>query len=95
VWILGALLVVATLDHVPDPPAANPAVSQLSAAWQHEHPVAGIFSCAFTAVSFGLSARLVGVDSIRPFHGDGSIIIVEQAADSSPPYPGSSLHSQA
>jgi len=86
IWILIALLTTATLDRVPDPPAANPAGAQLTISVPHELPP------AFGAPSVGLAPsqmqepeHLALSDTVEPLQSTNWIDFLERGTDPSPP----------
>jgi len=85
VWILGALLVVATLDRMPDPPAANSGDSHFSTLSCLDHPdgilTAGTLALPRWTMSDSTRISLAGasIPSIR------QNVRVAEAADPSPP----------
>jgi hypothetical protein len=89
VWILGALLMIATLDKIPDPPAAKPNHTELSASCLHEQSVAADTVCVFIDALFHLPVRIVVADAVELLPYNDRIVLVERAADSSPPAPQS------
>ncbi|HVW84059.1 MAG TPA: hypothetical protein VHB50_05245 [Bryobacteraceae bacterium] len=87
VWVLGALLVIATLDNVPDPPAASPGASQYTAA-VHDHLVGGGVQYHQSPGSlFRLPLRFDEPNSVQPHPRSAQQVVTEQAADPSPPAP--------
>jgi hypothetical protein len=89
VWILGALLMIATLDKIPDPPAANPKHAQISASCLDKHSVAARTLCVSIDALFHLPVRIVVADAVELLPYSDQIVLVERAADSSPPLPQS------
>ncbi|MGI8745748.1 MAG: hypothetical protein ACR2NN_24870 [Bryobacteraceae bacterium] len=86
VWILGALLVIATLDNLPDPPAANPATAQFKASCLHEYSVATAAQCCESlGASFRFPIRFVAADRFEPHRRSDRMVLTVQAADPSPP----------
>jgi hypothetical protein len=86
IWILGALLVVAALDALPDPPALNPSAAADKVLQLHD------YSCD-TAIergdSFAGSApspvALPATGTYKPWHPSYPMVVTGLAADSSPP----------
>ena len=83
-WILGAFLILATLDRVPDPPAANPNGSQMS--------VSAIHGIAPVAVSARAGAppqsalkRIAANEVFESLVYGDLTVRVQHATDSSPP----------
>jgi hypothetical protein len=86
IWILITLLTTASLDRVPDPPAASPAGAQLTISVPHELPP------AFGAPSVGLApsqmqepehlAVLDAAETLQSIHWIDSL---ERETDPSPP----------
>lgn len=85
-WILITLLITATLDRVPDPPAASPAGAQLTVSGPHELPP----TFGTPAVALGLSqmqepGRPAISDSTEPLQSTKWIDALERGTDPSPP----------
>jgi hypothetical protein len=85
-WILITLLITATLDRVPDPPAASPAGAQLTVSGPHELPP------TFGAPSVGLAlsqmqepAHPAILDRTEPLQSTKWIDALERGTDPSPP----------
>jgi hypothetical protein len=94
IWILGALLVIATLDALPDPPAMDPHTVKAKASCLREYSgedgvqylSCGHFSCASPKVAPGLPTQRAGwADGGEPNRTTGGSALVRHAADSSPP----------
>lgn len=86
VWLLGALLVMATIDTVPDPPAVNPS----SAACQVIQPLhyscdTASRRCDSLAMPHPFPVSLVAVDACEPYRPSDRMVLTGQAADPSPP----------
>lgn len=85
-WILIALLIAATLDHVPDPPAASPAGVQLAVSAPHELPPAfGAPALRFALSQIQEPGHLAISDSAEPLESTKWIDALERGADPSPP----------
>jgi hypothetical protein len=87
-WILGAVLAVASVDTIPDPPAVNPhttnVVSRLS------DSVGGApeerLNCGWFCFSSHLHAtRIAFISASEPSLPRDCIVLTGQAADTSPP----------
>lgn len=86
IWILSALLVMAALDTLPDPPAVNPSAGACKVL-----PLQDI-SCDTTmrridspVVSDPFPVILVAADTTEPYRLSDRVMFTRQAADSSPP----------
>ena len=91
IWILGALLVIATLDARPDPPAVDPHTVKAKTAcllgYSGEDGTQYL-SCASPKIAPGLPVRSSGwADAGEPKRTTGALALVRHAADSSPPAP--------
>ena len=85
IWILAILLVVATLDNVPDPPAVNPtAVCKVLQVHDYSGDAATRLADSLSAPDT-LSVSFVSADLSDPYRPSDRIILSGQAADSSPP----------
>jgi hypothetical protein len=87
VWVLGASLVLAAIDKVPDPPAAHPDNAWLSALWVHQGPVAVATPFAAISGSPHLPVRIIVRDEAENCLCKELSVHMERAADSSPPAP--------
>src|SRR5271157_3944955 len=88
IWILAALLLVATLDNLPDPPAANPRAAVCKVLHLRDHARdAALPRSAALVTPDSLPASFVAVDPCESCHPSDCIVIAGQAADSSPPAP--------
>lgn len=88
IWILGALLVVATLDAQPDPPAVNPNLTLCKVLKTHAitgDTVARHYESVRTSHSFGVNLR--AGDASEPYRPSDRMALTVQAADPSPPAP--------
>jgi hypothetical protein len=85
IWILGALLVIATLDKVPDPPAANPGKAQIHTCCPHEVAVATFTPVQSFRTIFRQPLRHEANGIFQPLPVRGWIVLIEQASDPSPP----------
>jgi hypothetical protein len=89
VWIFGVLLMIAALDKIPDPPAAKPNHTRISASCLHNQSVAVGMVRVFIDALFHVPAPIAEayVLELRPYRD--RIVLVGRAADSSPPSPKS------
>jgi len=80
------LLIVATLDKVPDPPAANPNNAQASAYCMVEHGIAAVPFHAPVGVqpATGL-AQTIAFERTPTFPDSNLLLRMERASDPSPP----------
>jgi hypothetical protein len=94
IWILGALLVIASLDKLPDPPAANPSGAAFKASLTHEcAPGTPSRFCEPARIFFRSTSQLTASD-FSPVHLlHGRMVLMEQAADPSPPESTQALNS--
>jgi hypothetical protein len=87
IWILGALLVLATLDSVPDPPAANPISVKSGTAVAAPGALAP--DIRGVTLPSALSVPIVCFTASRGMQTDSRtrqpLTLTEQAADASPP----------
>ena len=86
IWILGLLLIAATLDSQPDPPALNPS-SALNTVlsqplWVCDAPAQRCDSVA-AAVPFPIG--LISADACEPYRPGDRTKLTVQAGDASPP----------
>src|SRR5713226_2243588 len=85
VWILGALLIVATLDAQPDPPAVNPSSAHCKVLHSH------VFSCDRIPHSDSLPTfrpfrvSVGAIEACEPARPSERTVLIGQAADPSPP----------
>jgi len=86
IWLLGALLVIAMLDNLPDPPAANPTTARFEASCLHQD-TAGSATPADTSsgTSFRLSVCFAVTDAFESHPRNSRLALTEHAADPSPP----------
>jgi hypothetical protein len=84
IWILSALLVMATLDALPDPPAVNPG-SAISLVLHHSFSDFATGRCDAPCAPHPLPVSLVGAYTREPLRPSACLILTAQAADSSPP----------
>ncbi len=86
IWMLCALLVIATLDSVPDPPAVNPGTAQCKVVQLHD--------CSCDAVSqlrdalntfFPFSGSVIPSDASDPSRPSDRMVHTGVATDTSPP----------
>lgn len=85
IWMLIALVVMATVDRVPDPPAAKPVLVQFRISSPHELPAALGTPSRFLLRTFWESERLAALAPSEPVPGINRIDPLERAADPSPP----------
>jgi hypothetical protein len=87
IWILGALLVIATLDTLPDPPALDPHTVKASCSRESSgDDTAQQFFCEPPSAGNALPAQWAEwADTQEPHHTAGESTLVRHAADSSPP----------
>jgi hypothetical protein len=92
IWILSALLVLATVDNIPDPAAMNPGNAQFKASCPDEHPAesatrsAQLIDALFGLPVHSLTASIVELHPYRP-----RLVLTAHAADPSPPEHGPTL----
>jgi hypothetical protein len=81
-WVLGALLLIVSLDTVPDPPAVNPhTVSvELDSLTPQHLGVVTVIACSQLNVRF-----LDSWNDEGPNHPSDSILLTGRATDPSPP----------
>ena len=85
-WMLVTLLITATLDRVPDPPAANPAGAQLTVSGPHElTPAFGAPTVGSAPSQMQEHGRLAIPDSAEPLQSTKWIDALERGTDPSPP----------
>lgn len=89
VWVLGALLVISSLDTQPDPPAVNPHTVNTKSSCLREGPCEfeqERLSCAMSCISPGLPIRWIAVPwSHETKSAPDRIALSGHAADPSPP----------
>jgi hypothetical protein len=85
VWILGCLLVLAAIDKVPDPPAANPNSTQFSDSCLHERSLAPVSPFAFMGIPSHFPLVFVAAEAVEFFPYNDLSNSIERAADPSPP----------
>ena len=81
-WVLGALLLIVSLDAVPDPPAVNPHTVSVEL-----HSVS-LDSLDLDPTTACLHPYVPGLESSHehgPQHPSDSILLIGRAADPSPP----------
>jgi hypothetical protein len=87
-WILGAVLAVASVDTIPDPPAVNPHSVNVSSRL-HDHAGAAFeqrLNCGWFCFSSHLHAtRIAFTSASEPSLPRDWIVLSGQAADTSPP----------
>ena len=85
IWILGALLVAATLDAQPDPPAVNPSATTVYRV-VHDSPCNAITClCDSLGTYYPFYLSFVAANAYAAYRPSVRIVLTEQAADSSPP----------
>jgi hypothetical protein len=85
IWVLGAFLILASLDSQPDPPAVNPQ-SALSGVLQHDCSCdSATVSYDSLAASFPSPVSSVAADAFEPYRPSDRMILTVHAADPSPP----------
>jgi hypothetical protein len=85
IWMLGALLVIAAVDNMPDPPAAGPAPAQFLVAAPHDTASPAIQFCHSLGAFFRSTVRFDAVEALTPPPLTSRMVFTEQAADPSPP----------
>ena len=86
IWVLGVLLVVATLDAQPDPPAVNPSPTLCKIVQSHAttgDAVARHYESVRTSYPFRVNLR--AVDACEPYRPSDRMVLTAQASDTSPP----------
>src|SRR5690348_6661771 len=85
-WILVTLLITATLDRVPDPPAANPAGAQLTVSGPHELPPAfGTPAVGLAPLQMQEPRHPAILENAEPLESTRWIDALERGTDPSPP----------
>jgi hypothetical protein len=86
IWIVAALLVVAALDTLPDPPAVSPntAISKVIQMHDYSCDIAPQ-RCETRAIADRVPFSLVAADICKPNRPSNRIVVTGQAADTSPP----------
>ncbi len=88
IWILCGLLVIATLDALPDPPAVNPSTAQCKVLQLHVWCCDTVSQpCESLSTSYPLSLSLVAADRSEPYRPSDRMVHAGLATDSSPPAP--------
>ena len=88
IWILAALVALATFDSLPDPPATNPRAAACKVL--HLRDYAGDTALrrdASLATPDPLPASFVAADTCEFCRPSDCLVLTGQAADSSPPAP--------
>jgi len=89
IWALAVLLVIVTLDTIPDPPAVSPDSATLKAACAQELPGSVLeqrLVCAALSASSHRSSRSISLHSEqKPTRPSDWVVLTGQAADPSPP----------
>ena len=85
IWILGALLVIATLDTLPDPPAVNPSPA-LGSLLLHNHSCDSAARRSDSVVtSYPFLVSLLTTDARAVYRPSDRMVITGQVADLPPP----------
>jgi len=87
IWILGAVLVIATLDAQPDPPALNPSAAAAKVLQLHDYSCDTAIERCDSFVSAASPVSLVAAGMYEPWRPMDPMVVTGQAADSSPPPP--------
>jgi hypothetical protein len=84
---LGAALLFATFDNIPDPPAAGPGSTQLEAFCVHQNLASTPATCSQTAIPLVHFSEAGAIpDGLKLLPERGLPVSTEQAADPSPPF---------
>ena len=86
IWMLCLILVIGTLDAIPDPPAVNPGSVQCKVPPLHN-------ACCDTvpqpsdsiATSYSFATNLFSAERLEPYRPSDRLVNMGLAADSSPP----------
>ena len=88
-WLLCALLMAASLDKIPDPPAVGPHGNEAKTAGLNDHREGSLnqsFKCAWPPVSFSVVVRWLDLGkAFAAVHQVAHPSQMRQASDSSPP----------
>src|SRR6185437_230182 len=85
IWLLAALIVMATVDRIPDPPAANRDNPQFGISCVHEAGMAAVVPGRIQLTVIHQPLGYADLDTNEPFPGDRSPVCLERATDPSPP----------
>jgi hypothetical protein len=86
VWILGALVVIATLDALPDPPAVNPSTAICKALQLNEYFCDTGARCGDSlSTSYPLPVSFIAADADEPYRPSERMVLTGQMTDPSPP----------
>jgi hypothetical protein len=85
IWIVCALVILAAVDTIPDPAAANPNNAQLSASCRHERAVAAVVCSALDLLAAPVAVSILPGLGADLFHYADRVVFIEHAADPSPP----------
>lgn len=90
-WILGALLILATLDTIPDPPGVNPSASQCKILQIDDCFCGAVVHTISFAPPHSAAVSFVAREVRKTHRPTHRIVHTGQAADPSPPaaYPSS------
>lgn len=87
IWLLGAALLFATFDNIPDPPAAGPGSTQLEAFCVHQSLASTPAANSQTAVAVVHFTDAGAIpDGLKLLPEPGLPVSTERAADPSPPF---------
>ena len=85
VWVLGALVLMATIDRVPDPPAANPNGTQFSVSSMVEHGGVTLARVTPASTAPAPAMEVAGIETVDLLPQSYLTVRMGQAADPSPP----------
>jgi hypothetical protein len=84
-WLLALLVVMASLDRLPDPPAARPDYAQSKSSGPHEQPADAAAPCPGLVVALHPLSNHGTVAISEPVPPRSQIVVLERASDTSPP----------
>ncbi len=88
ILVVAALLVVATIDAQPDPPAVNPSTALCKVLQPHYSPSVTVTGrCESLRTFYPFRVSLVTADACEPYRPNVRTVLTVQAADPSPPAP--------
>jgi len=88
IWILGVLLIAATLDARPDPPAVNPSGTFCKVLMSHATAGDAVTRHGVSApTTYPFLVHLSSGGACEPFRPGDRMVLTVQAADASPPTP--------
>jgi hypothetical protein len=87
IWILGALLLISTVDTRPDPPAVNSGAQWKVAPLQDCPDATTVRLCDGVGTSHVFLVHFVAADALEPHRPTDRMVVTGQAADPSPPLP--------